>query len=130
MELQGQRDDRGSGVQRRPEQDGGRAGFTAPDINRVQSNIYCATTGPVPLLEPPPSGWKGCVFNRYIDDGTDDDDGDIRDGPFSGGGRLTASGRRCCRATILEMGLQNGQACMDQVAFGLSITIRTKGEYT
>ena len=30
---------------------------------------------------------------------------------------------------LLEMGLQNGQGCLDQVAFGLSITIRTKGEY-
>ena len=28
-----------------------------------------------------------------------------------------------------KMGLQNGQGCLDQVAFGLSITIRTKGEY-
>ena len=61
--------------------------FTAPDINRVQSNVYYANNSPVPLLEPPPAGWKGCVFNRYIDDATDDDDGDIRDGPFSGGGK-------------------------------------------
>jgi Flp pilus assembly protein TadG len=61
--------------------------FTAPDIDRVQSNVYYANNSPVPLLEPPPSGWKGCVFNRYINNATDDDDGDIRDGPFSGGGK-------------------------------------------
>jgi Flp pilus assembly protein TadG len=61
--------------------------FTAPDINRVQSKIYYANNSPVPLLEPPPSGWKGCVFNRYINDVTDANDGDIRDGPFSGGGK-------------------------------------------
>ena len=45
------------------------------------------TTHPSPLLEPPPAGWKGCVFNRYINDATDANDGDIRDGPFSGGGK-------------------------------------------
>ena len=62
--------------------------FTAPDINRVQSNVYYANNSPtVPLLEPPPANWKGCVFNRYVNDATDDDDGDIRDGPFSGGGK-------------------------------------------
>ena len=31
---------------------------------------------------------------------------------------------------LFVMGLHNDQACMDQVAFGLSITIRTKGECT
>jgi hypothetical protein len=61
--------------------------FTAPHINRVQSNVYYANNSPVPLLEPPPAKWKGCVFNRYIKNSTDDDDGDIRDGPFSGGGK-------------------------------------------
>ena len=60
--------------------------FTAPDINRVQSKVYYANNSPVPLLEPPPTGWKGCVFNRYVSDATDDD-GDIRDGTFSGGGK-------------------------------------------
>ena len=61
--------------------------FTAPDIGRVQSNVYYANNSPVPLLEPPPPNWKGCVFNRYVNDATDDDDGDIRDGTFSGGGK-------------------------------------------
>ena len=61
--------------------------FTAPDINRVQSTVYYANNSPVPLLEKPPSGWQGCVFNRYVNNLSDDDDGDIRDGPFSGGGK-------------------------------------------
>ena len=61
--------------------------FTAPDINRVQAQVYYANNSPVPLLERPPANWKGCVFNRYIHDSTDDDDGDIRDGTFSGGGK-------------------------------------------
>jgi Flp pilus assembly protein TadG len=61
--------------------------FTAPDIGRVQSKVYYANNSPVPLLEAPPAGWKGCVFNRYINDATDANDGDIRDGTFSGGGK-------------------------------------------
>ena len=43
--------------------------------------------------------------------------------------RDRAAERGVTEAEIGEMGLQNGQGCLDQVAFGLSITIRTKGEY-
>lgn len=60
--------------------------FTAPDLGRVQSQVYIANNSPVPLLERPPADWQGCVFNRFIDDNRDDDDGDIRDGSFSGSG--------------------------------------------
>jgi Flp pilus assembly protein TadG len=60
--------------------------FTNPETGASQSVVYYANNSPVPLLAPPPSGWRGCVFNRYIHDGTDDDDGDIRYGSFSGGG--------------------------------------------
>jgi|APTNR8051073442_1049403.scaffolds.fasta_scaffold11364_1 Flp pilus assembly protein TadG len=65
--------------------------FTAPDLGRVQSQIYYANNSPVPLLERPPADWKGCVFNRYTDNKRDDDDGDIRDGTFSGGGTTWAA---------------------------------------
>ena len=62
--------------------------FKVPDIpSRDQSNIYYANNSPVPLLARPRTGWKGCVFNRYVNNLSDDDDGDIRDGPFSGGGK-------------------------------------------
>ena len=65
----------------------GRRPSPRPTSIASQSNVYYANNSPVPLLEKPPSGWKGCVFNRYVDNATDDDDGDIRDGPFSGGGK-------------------------------------------
>lgn len=60
--------------------------FTNPETGATQNEVYYANNSPVPLLSPPPSGWRGCVFNRYIDDGTDDNDGDIRYGTFSDGG--------------------------------------------
>jgi len=60
--------------------------FTNPETGANQNVVYYANNSPVPLLSPPPVGWRGCVFNRYIDDGTDTNDGDIRYGPFSGGG--------------------------------------------
>lgn len=61
--------------------------FTVPEIGGTQSRVYYANNSPVPLLVAPPSGWKGCVFNRYVHNATDADDGDIRDGTFSGGGK-------------------------------------------
>ncbi len=61
-------------------------GFTNPETGAAQSVVYYANNSPVPLLAPPPADWRGCVFNRYIDDGTDDNDGDIRYGPSSGAG--------------------------------------------
>jgi hypothetical protein len=60
--------------------------FTNPETGANQNVVYYANNSPVPLLAPPPAGWAGCVFNRYIDDGTDANDGDIRYGAFSGGG--------------------------------------------
>ncbi|MGF1641171.1 MAG: pilus assembly protein TadG-related protein [Rhodospirillales bacterium] len=62
------------------------ASFTNPGTGLAQSVVYYANNSPVPLLSPPPSGWAGCVFNRYIHDGSDANDGDIRYGAFSGGG--------------------------------------------
>ncbi len=52
--------------------------FINPDTGLSQSRIFHVNNSPVPLLAPPPEDWDGCVFNRYVDNGTDDDDGDIR----------------------------------------------------
>ena len=60
--------------------------FTNPETGLNQSVVYYANNSPVPLLAAPPNGWAGCVFNRYIDDATDANDGDIQYGPYSGGG--------------------------------------------
>lgn len=51
--------------------------FTNPVTGASQSEVYLANNSPVPLLSPPPSGWKGCVFNRYLNDGDDTNDADI-----------------------------------------------------
>jgi hypothetical protein len=62
------------------------SGFVNPETGAAQNVVYYANNSKVPLLTAPPNNWKGCVFNRYVHNGTNDDDGDIRYGPFSGGG--------------------------------------------
>ncbi|MEQ8710765.1 MAG: pilus assembly protein TadG-related protein [Rhodospirillales bacterium] len=51
--------------------------FVNPLTGSVQSQLYYANNSPVPLLSAPPSNWRGCVFNRYLDNGIADDDADI-----------------------------------------------------
>jgi len=60
--------------------------FIHPETGAAQSVVYYANNSKVPLLTAPPSNWRGCVFNRYKDNGTSDDDGDIQYGAYSGGG--------------------------------------------
>ena len=60
--------------------------FTNPETSTSQSQVYMANNSQVPLLSEPDEDWRGCVFNRYLDTGIDDDDGDIRLGTFSDGG--------------------------------------------
>ncbi len=50
--------------------------FTNPETGANQTEIYFANNTPVPLLAPPPTNWRGCVFARYIDDGDPDSDAD------------------------------------------------------
>jgi Flp pilus assembly protein TadG len=52
----------------------------------AQNRLWFANNSPVPLLTQPPSNWEGCVFSRYIHNGTNADDGDIRYGAYAGGG--------------------------------------------
>ncbi len=59
------------------------AGFTNPITGAAQSDVYTINNSPVPLLSAPPSNWRGCVFQRYIDNAADDDDADILLGPVS-----------------------------------------------
>lgn len=51
--------------------------FTHPLTGAGQSDVYFANNSPVPLLSPPPADWRGCVYNRYIDNAFIDDDADI-----------------------------------------------------
>ena len=60
--------------------------FTNPLTSLPQSEVYFANNSPVPLLSPPPTNWKGCVYNRYSDDSDDTNDADIYLPPVSVGG--------------------------------------------
>ncbi len=55
--------------------------FTDPLTGNPQSETYLAANSPVPLLRTPPAGWNGCVFARYSDNATNDDDADHLLGP-------------------------------------------------
>lgn len=50
--------------------------FTNPLTGAAQSQVYYANNSPVPLLDAPPAGWQGCVYARYLDDGSADSDAD------------------------------------------------------
>ncbi len=60
--------------------------FTHPVTGAAQSEVYYANNSPVPLLDPPEPDWRGCVYNRYSDDGFDGNDADVLYGPLSVGG--------------------------------------------
>ena len=53
----------------------------SPPPPNPQNQVFFANNSPVPLLEAPPAGWKGAVYNRFIDDGDPNDDADILYGP-------------------------------------------------
>ncbi len=53
------------------------ASFSHPVTGAAQSDVYFANNSVVPLLSAPPSNWRGCVFNRYIDNAATDDDADV-----------------------------------------------------
>lgn len=54
--------------------------FTNPITGDNQDEVYYANNSPVPLLNTPPSNWTGCVFARYIHDGSNND-ADLTVGP-------------------------------------------------
>ena len=53
----------------------------SPPPPNPQSQVFFANNSPVPLLEAPPAGWRGAVYNRFIDDNNPDNDADILYGP-------------------------------------------------
>ena len=55
----------------------------SPPPPSPQSQVFYANNSPVPLLEAPPPGWKGAVYNRFLDDANPDDDADILYGPVN-----------------------------------------------
>jgi Flp pilus assembly protein TadG len=64
--------------------------FTNPVTGASQNKIYKANTSEVPLLQDPTAingGWKGCVYARYTDDGTQTNDADITLGAVTVGNK-------------------------------------------
>ncbi len=55
----------------------------SPPPPNLPSQVFYANNSPVPLLEAPPAGWRGAVYNRFIDDGDPNDDADILYGPVN-----------------------------------------------
>lgn len=54
--------------------------FRHPLTGATQNLVYYANNSPVPLIDPPPASWRGCVYNRYKHDGIADNDADIVEG--------------------------------------------------
>ncbi len=61
--------------------------FTNPLTGLSQGEVYFANNSPVPLLSLPPTSWRGCVFQRYTNDGNNANDGDLLIGGVSIGGK-------------------------------------------
>jgi len=61
--------------------------FTNPLTGAVQTQVYFANNSPVPLLSAPPTDWRGCVFQRYTNDGDNANDADLSIGSVSIGGK-------------------------------------------
>lgn len=59
--------------------------FTNPLTGAAQSQVYYANNSPVQLLNPPPTGWKGCVYSRFLNDGLADTDADDKKYEYSFG---------------------------------------------
>ena len=57
------------------------AAFINPLTGAGQSTVFKANNSPVPLLNNPGPSWRGCVFQRYLNDGDAGNDGDIHRAP-------------------------------------------------
>jgi len=51
--------------------------FTNPLTGLVQNQVFIPNNSPVALLSAPPANWQGCVYSRYLDNGTTADDADV-----------------------------------------------------
>jgi len=60
--------------------------FTNPLTGATQNEVYLANNSPVPLLSPPPTDWRGCVFQRFTNDSDNTNDADELIGSTSIGG--------------------------------------------
>jgi Flp pilus assembly protein TadG len=106
--------------------------FKNPVTGATQNTVYFANNSPVPLLNAPPAGWKGCVYNRYKNDGDATDDADIHEGsllhaagdwvawqPIGAEGEPVSGSARCSSAPF-------GQECTACFTRGITALQNTK----
>ena len=58
--------------------------YASPYGGMTRTTVYYAHNSPVPLFTPPPTGWKGCVYARFL--GDDATSADEALGPTTAGG--------------------------------------------
>jgi len=107
--------------------------FKNPITGINQSVLYYANNSPVPLINAPPSGWRGCVYNRYKNDGISTNDADIYEGdllhtsgdwmgwqPIGAEGEPTSSGSTRCSSA------PSGSECTACFTRGITALQNTK----
>ncbi len=60
--------------------------YTNPLTSNVETEVHYANNSPVPLLDPPPTDWRGCVFQRFTNDADNTNDADLLIGGITVGG--------------------------------------------
>ncbi len=107
--------------------------FKNPLTGVSQTRLYYANNSPVPLLSAPPSGWRGCVYDRYKNDANTTNDGDIVEAalldptgdwmgwePIGAEGEPTSSGSTRCSSA------PSGQECSACFTRGITSLQNTK----
>ena len=60
--------------------------YTNPLTGNIETEIHYANNSVVPLLDPPPANWRGCVFQRFTNDADNTNDADLLIGGITVGG--------------------------------------------
>lgn len=98
--------------------------FKDPLTGLQSHTLYYANNSPVPLLRSPTSAWKGCVYDRYKNDGNSTNDADIYEAtllnptgdwvgwePIQAEGEPTSSGNTHCSAANGQPNSTDCSAC-------------------
>lgn len=106
--------------------------FTNPLTGTAQSVVYYANNSPVPLLAAPPADWRGCVFQRYINNGMSEDDADDKLASYSYAGGdwvawepITAAGEPVAGSARCTMAIGTSE-CTPCLSHGITALTHTK----
>jgi predicted RecA/RadA family phage recombinase/Flp pilus assembly protein TadG len=117
--------------------------FASPYGGMARTTVYYAHNSPVPLLTPPPAGWKGCVYARYL--GDDSTSADLLLGATTNGGADWPGWQpmgmpRATSATLTaHYSVSSGSGMLDGGTFGVAqgtassgstVTAALSGTYT